>query len=80
MIVTGHTCSLGEPAYNTWLGEQRALAVKEILSSHGLSAARIRTRSVGASAPLAQNDSGAGRQQNRRVTLQCLPSSENGEQ
>jgi outer membrane protein OmpA-like peptidoglycan-associated protein len=52
------------------LSEQRAEAVvNALVSGHGISADRLTPRGIGPLAPVATNDSEAGRALNRRVEL-----------
>ena len=64
----GHTDSKGDDAYNQRLSERRAQAVASWLASkHGVDAARMTTRGLGESKPVADNTTDEGRQKNRRV-------------
>ncbi|HEY0160869.1 MAG TPA: OmpA family protein [Thermoanaerobaculia bacterium] len=67
--IEGHTDSVGSDEYNQALSEKRAAAVRDYLVSRGLGAARINITGQGETAPVASNDTPAGRQQNRRVEL-----------
>lgn len=67
--VTGHTDSQGQAAFNQALSEQRAAAVKSYLINKGVDGNKISTRGMGASNPVANNATVAGRAQNRRVEL-----------
>jgi outer membrane protein OmpA-like peptidoglycan-associated protein len=67
--VEGHTDSVGSDEYNQKLSEQRAGAVREYLVSNGVPSDTITSTGFGESRPVASNDSGSGRQQNRRVEL-----------
>lgn len=67
--VTGHTDSQGQVAFNQALSEQRAAAVKSYLINKGVDGNKISTRGLGASSPVADNATAAGRAQNRRVEL-----------
>lgn len=69
VIVTGHTDSVGSDAYNLKLSKRRADAVAKYLTSHGVSATRLKTEGAGKSQPVATNDTPDGRAQNRRVEL-----------
>jgi len=64
----GHTDSKGDDAYNQRLSERRAQAVSSWLSDkHGVDPARMTTRGLGESKPVADNATDEGRQKNRRV-------------
>lgn len=69
VIATGHTDSIGAPAYNDGLAERRAEAVKAFLVSKGLDAAMIETAGKGLAAPVADNDTASGRAKNRRTEV-----------
>lgn len=69
VIVEGHTDSVGSDAYNQELSHRRADAVGQYLVQHGIPANRITTEGFGESRPVASNDTGDGRSQNRRVEL-----------
>lgn len=69
VLVEGHTDSTGPAAYNLRLSEARASAVESVLIRQGVPPARIRTRGLGQSVPVASNANAAGRQQNRRVEI-----------
>jgi outer membrane protein OmpA-like peptidoglycan-associated protein len=70
--IQGHTDSSGDKAYNEQLGQDRADAVRKYLSMHGVALNRIATISYGEDAPVAPNDTPAGRAQNRRVAIVVL--------
>jgi OOP family OmpA-OmpF porin len=70
--VAGHTDSVGSDAYNQGLSERRANAVKDYLTSKGITATRLTARGYGESRPVASNDTDAGRAENRRVELIVL--------
>ena len=65
----GHTDSVGSDAYNMKLGEKRARAVADYLTSQGVSPSRIDVRSEGESHPVASNATADGRAENRRVEI-----------
>ncbi|NQY75008.1 MAG: OmpA family protein [Candidatus Margulisbacteria bacterium] len=69
MVVNGHTDNMGSAAYNRYLSEQRAKAVKRVLVRRGISSGRISTTGYGESVPISTNDTVAGRYENRRVQL-----------
>ncbi len=60
---------MGSEEYNQDLSERRADAVKGYLVRQGVETARLSSAGRGESAPVADNDSAAGRQQNRRVEV-----------
>ena len=67
--VQGHTDSKGTDEYNMTLSEKRAGSVASYLRGKGISSSRIRTKGYGESAPVASNETDAGRAQNRRVNF-----------
>ena len=67
VTVEGHCDSRGTPEYNLALGEQRALAVRNVLVSLGVEASRIRTISYGEEFPFAPSDAPEAWAQNRRA-------------
>jgi outer membrane protein OmpA-like peptidoglycan-associated protein len=71
--IIGHTDSRGSEESNNDLSRRRAQAVAEELAADGVSPGRISTRGMGASAPVATNDTPEGRAQNRRVEIIVTP-------
>jgi outer membrane protein OmpA-like peptidoglycan-associated protein len=69
IAIEGHTDSVGTDALNQALSDKRAAAVRDYLASRGLPEDRMTTTGLGETAPVATNDTPAGRQQNRRVEL-----------
>lgn len=68
--VVGHTDNDGSLASNVDLSRRRAAAVVAALTTtHKIPAARLRADGVGPLAPIASNDSDAGKAKNRRVEL-----------
>lgn len=67
--VEGHTDSVGSADSNRRLSQRRAESVKSYLVARGIDPARITASGLGEEAPAASNDSGTGRQQNRRVEV-----------
>ncbi len=79
IIVVGHTDSVGSPASNQALSEQRAQSVVDVLiSDHGIAPDRLLAEGRGADEPVAPNvnpdgsDNPDGRQLNRRVEIVVL--------
>jgi OmpA-OmpF porin, OOP family len=70
IALTGHTDSIGGPAYNQKLSEQRAAAVKAYLVSKGIDGGKITTSGKGEAQPQASNKTAEGRQTNRRVDIE----------
>lgn len=69
VIVQGHTDSTGSEEHNQQLSERRAKAVQNYLIGRGIAPERLHAVGYGESAPVASNDTPAGRQLNRRVDL-----------
>jgi outer membrane protein OmpA-like peptidoglycan-associated protein len=67
--IEGHTDSQGGEAVNGPLSERRAAAVKAWLVGQGVDEARLTAKGLGASKPLATDDTPEGRATNRRVEL-----------
>ena len=68
--VVGHTDNVGGLAQNLDLSKRRAEAVVTALTTtHKVPASRLRADGVGPLAPVASNDTDAGRAKNRRVEL-----------
>ena len=65
----GHTDSVGTPAYNQTLSEQRAAAVSNYLGAEGVPSSRITSIGYGETHPKGSNDTPEGRQLNRRVEI-----------
>lgn len=70
--ISGHTDSVGDPAVNMRLSEQRAQSVRDYLVEHGVDASRIEAVGYGDTRPVASNDTEEGRQQNRRIEAEEL--------
>ena len=78
--LTGHTDNIGGDAYNQDLGLRRAEAIKAILTGYGVAATQISTESKGRSLPVDTNETEEGRQNNRRVELVRIPTSNSSPQ
>jgi len=68
-LVEGHTDHTGPELFNQMLSQQRSESVKNALIDQGIAAARIQTKGLGESTPIADNASLSGRQANRRVEI-----------
>ena len=72
LTIIGHTDSKGSDEYNMALGMRRAIAVRDKLLEFGLDPARILgVESRGESEPIAPNDTGQGRFENRRIEFKA---------
>ncbi len=71
--VYGHTDSTGNDSINIPLSQNRARSVADYLTTRGVQSARIATQGFGASQPVADNTSEAGKQSNRRVEIKIVP-------
>lgn len=67
-VIEGHTDSTGSEKLNRELSKKRATSVLEyIVKMGGIDPARVKARGFGSSRPVANNNTNAGRQRNRRV-------------
>jgi outer membrane protein OmpA-like peptidoglycan-associated protein len=69
VVIEGHTDNVGSPEYNQALAMKRAEAVRKALVSRGIDPNRIAVRSAGEENPLANNDTGLGRWENRSAQV-----------
>jgi len=65
--ITGHSDSVGDPAFNLDLSLRRARSVASYLEEHGVALERLEVVGAGASEPVADNATSYGRRQNRRI-------------
>ena len=70
--VEGHTDSTGSPDFNRKLSQDRAESVAKYLTSKGVKAARMEPKGFGPDRPIADNETDAGREANRRVEFNIL--------
>lgn len=73
VAVTGHTDNVGGRDYNYRLSQSRANSVASYLRSQRVAAQRFIVTGRGYDEPVASNSTEAGRQANRRVTIQLAP-------
>jgi outer membrane protein OmpA-like peptidoglycan-associated protein len=73
MRVSGHTDNTGSRSYNLELSEKRARSVADYLATREVAYTRMFVEGRAFDQPIADNDSAAGRAQNRRVELYILP-------
>lgn len=69
-IIEGYTDSTGADGYNQYLSERRAESAKAYLVEKGFAADRLETVGFGEKNPLTDNNTRAGRKDNRRVLVQ----------
>jgi len=67
--IEGHTDSQGKDELNLDLSKRRAAAVKQYLSNKGIASSRLYSEGFGETIPVADNNTSAGRAENRRVEL-----------
>ena len=68
-VVEGYTDSKGSPSSNVDLSQRRAEAVRRYLVSRGCPTDHLVARGMGPDRPVADNASGEGRANNRRVEI-----------
>ncbi|MFH1335973.1 MAG: OmpA family protein [Candidatus Zixiibacteriota bacterium] len=73
ITVKGYTDSTGKEVYNQELSERRANSVRNFFIAKAVDALRITAIGFGEQFPIASNDTEEGRQQNRRVELEIVP-------
>ncbi len=67
--IVGHTDNQGSDNYNLDLSNRRANALMQALIEKGINPNRMTAKGMGSTAPVATNDTEAGRAQNRRVEV-----------
>jgi general secretion pathway protein A len=72
-VIEGHTDSVGDPAYNKLISENRAAAVKNFLVGQGIAISRLSVAGFGSEKPIESNDTPQGRSKNRRVMIRLVP-------
>jgi len=70
--VAGYTDNRGAANFNKQLSRQRATSVANYLTSQGVSSDKLQAKGYGAESPIADNNTAAGRAQNRRVELHII--------
>lgn len=68
-VIEGHTCDVGEEAYNLDLSKRRAAAIRDLLLQAGVGAERLAIEGIGEAKPAQQGTSDDVRAKNRRVEL-----------
>ena len=69
VTINGHADNVGEEGINNTISENRAINVKNILTSNGVDASRISTKGFGDKKPKESNDTEKGRNANRRAEI-----------
>lgn len=70
--IEGHTDIIGRTAFNRSLSEARAAAVRDALIARGVPAGRLRAEGLGATRPIADNQTADGRARNRRIEFHAV--------
>lgn len=73
VAIVGHTDNVGDRNYNYRLSQSRANSVASFLQTQKVAAQRFQVSGQGPDAPVASNSTAAGRQANRRVSIQLAP-------
>lgn len=69
IMISGHTDSEGNAAYNYALGQKRAFGIQNYLVERGINAFKIQTISYGEARPKQKNESYTGKAKNRRAEV-----------
>jgi outer membrane protein OmpA-like peptidoglycan-associated protein len=69
ILLEGHTDNTGSDEHNLDLSRQRAQSVSNYLAEQGVNPTRFTIMGYGESQPIADNDTGEGRELNRRVEV-----------
>ena len=73
ILITGHTDNVGKPPDNLLLSKARALAVIEyLLASRQIKGDRLQSKGMGATQPIANNETDQGKALNRRTELSVI--------
>lgn len=70
--IAGHTDNIGNDKENLLLSQQRANAIKQYLVKKGVKPERLIAKGYGATQPVDDNNTEAGRQKNRRTEVRIL--------
>lgn len=70
--ISGHTDNVGQDKDNMVLSNARAIAVINYLATRGIAPARLVAKGFGATKPIADNTTEAGRAKNRRTELTII--------
>lgn len=69
VTIVGHTDNVGGDQLNNRLSLDRASNVRDYLRNHGIDSSRMIANGRGETQPISNNDTSAGRAQNRRVEI-----------
>lgn len=67
LLITGHTDSTADNAYNLKLSQERAQSMKDYMVSKGADPSKLITQGKGETEPVADNSTDQGRFRNRRI-------------
>ena len=67
LSIEGHTDNVGSDKHNKKLSDNRAAAVRTYMVEHGVAQDRLASKGWGETKPIGDNETDAGREQNRRV-------------
>jgi outer membrane protein OmpA-like peptidoglycan-associated protein len=70
--ISGHTDNQGIAAENLSLSKRRAESVVQFLTEQGIPLNRLQAKGYGATRPIAENNTAAGRAKNRRSEMKIL--------
>jgi len=70
--IGGHTDSTGAADFNRKLSQERAESVLKYMTGKGIKTARLQAKGFGPDKPVADNETDAGREANRRVEFNIL--------
>ncbi len=73
LVIEGHTDERGSAEYNLALGDRRAHAVQEFLSSQGIPGPQLAVVSYGKERPVCTDESESCWQKNRRAHVTAAP-------
>ncbi len=71
LSIEGHTDNTGSEEINKKLSQKRADAIASYLTKKGIDAARLTAKGYGSAKPVVDNNTAAGKAQNRRVELKA---------
>lgn len=71
--ISGYTDSTGAESYNQELSERRSASVGNYFKAQAVAPGRVVTKGFGERFPVADNETAAGRENNRRVELKLVP-------